>query len=70
LPDAGVLALALRAAQLQGMSDAQISEFFEREFGLAGLDSSTVDTCISILLLMEAERGRQARIKARRVGRN
>jgi len=66
LSDEALLALALRAAELLGMEEEEISEFFEREFNLAGMTGGPIGTALAFGMLIDAAR----RLQARGGGRN
>jgi hypothetical protein len=56
LSDEEILALALRAAELLGMEQEEISEFFEREFDIAGMTGGPIGTALAIGMLIDADR--------------
>jgi hypothetical protein len=66
LCDEAILALALRAAELLGMEQEEIWEFFEREFDITGMTGDPIGTALAFAMLIDAER----RLQARAGGRN
>jgi hypothetical protein len=66
LDDNALLALALRAAELLGMEQDEIAEFFVREFDIAGTTQGNLGTCLALAMLIDAEK----RLIARGGGRN
>jgi hypothetical protein len=66
LSDEPLLALALRAAQLLGMEQDEIAEFFEREFNIGGMTGGTIGTALKFAMFFDAER----RLVARCGGKN
>jgi hypothetical protein len=50
-----LVALALRDAQLMGLGDQELEQFFEHEFGLAGLRGGELETMLAITMLIDSE---------------
>ena len=64
--DAGLIALALRAAELLDFRGEALERFFEHEFALSGISQGELETMLSIALLVDAER----RVRCAAGGRN
>jgi hypothetical protein len=64
--DPRLIALALRAAQLMGLGEQELEQFFEQEFGLAGLTGDHLETILAITMLIDAEN----RVRCAAGGRN
>jgi hypothetical protein len=62
----GLIALALRGAQLIGLEEAGLERFFEREFGLAGIGTCELKAVLSIAMLLDVEK----RVRCAAGGRN
>jgi hypothetical protein len=54
--DPGLIAMALRGAQLMGLSDQELEQFFETEFELSGLTGGELGTMLALTMLIGAER--------------
>ena len=54
--DPGLIALALRAAELMGFQDAEIEQLFETEFELTGLTGGDLEKMLAITMLSDAEK--------------
>src|SRR5262249_23043806 len=65
MPDEVILALSLRAAEHLGMEEREISEFFEREFNIAGMAGGDIGTCLALVMLADAEKRLIARVGGR-----
>jgi hypothetical protein len=64
--DPGLIALALRAAELMGFQDAELEQLFETEFELTGITGGKLETVLSMAILIDAER----RVRCAAGGRN
>jgi hypothetical protein len=62
----GLIALALRGAQLIGFEGAWLEQFFEHEFGLAGTNDGELETALSLPMLLDVEK----RVRCAAGGRN
>ena len=54
--DAGLIALALRAAELLDFRGEALERFFEHEFALSGISQGELETMLSLAMLIDAER--------------
>jgi hypothetical protein len=64
--DAGLIALALRAAELLDFRGEALERFFEHEFALSGISQGELETVLSMAMLIDAQR----RVRCAAGGRN
>jgi hypothetical protein len=64
--DPEILALALRVAELLDFQGEALEQFFERQFGLVGINEDDLGTMFSIAMLLDVEN----RIRCAAGGRN
>jgi hypothetical protein len=61
-----LIALALRGAQLIGLEEAELEQFFEHEFGLVGIVQGELETMLSVAMILDVEN----RVRCAAGGRN
>jgi hypothetical protein len=64
--DIELIASALRAGQLIGLADSELLDFFEHEFGLAGLKGEVLQEVLEIAMILDLD----IRIRCAAGGRN
>jgi hypothetical protein len=66
LTDVELVILTITAAQLSGVPDSEIGQFFATEFGLPDIDEDALGELLSIVMLSSVEQ----RIRCAAGGRN